>query len=157
VQRPSAVIFNGFHRLREAAATTVELPRHPCTYIRIDQCTPKSNIRKIRAGTHHGQNEERWERGRIVRSRRARSPTAAATRSSLWGVPGAAESGRSRPSELRLGFCAAEGDGEGEALTIGEFTARARHGGGLGASLKPKSGSFSPEWRGEMGSGRGDS
>jgi hypothetical protein len=45
VQRPSTVIFNGFHRLRDVAATAVKLPRHPCTYVRIGRCPPNEVLK----------------------------------------------------------------------------------------------------------------
>jgi hypothetical protein len=57
-------------------------------------------------------------------------------------------------SESLLGFGAAEGEGEGEALTVGEVVARARHGGGMGASwygLKRRGGRVWLEWRGAEG------
>jgi hypothetical protein len=115
VQRPSAVVFNGLHRLREAAAATVELPRHPCAYERADR-PPKSNTeykkgnqgrrRPRPEGREVGEGRNRTlEEGEVTRGRRAeelqlRRPVSCRER-------------RSRLSELVLGFWAAEGVGWG--------------------------------------------
>jgi hypothetical protein len=77
VQRPNAVIFDGFHRLREAAATTIELNRHPCTHVRTDRSAPqKPKLKKSGPeGREVGEGQNRTlEEGEVARGRRAEEP-----------------------------------------------------------------------------------